>query len=103
MINQALLSQNRQGKWKWEESRSPSINDNLCCYLYDPIDCVPCYLYDPIDCVRHTAATEWGKYTEKTVIFCQLIAEFNTMQERKQNILTSVLPFGSETAGSNNQ
>jgi len=23
------------------------------------------------------------------------------MQERKQNILTSVLPFGSETAGSN--
>jgi len=72
------------------------IRSTACLVIY-------IYLYDPIDCVRHAAATEWGKYTEKTVLFCQLIAEFNTMQERKQNILTSVLPFGSETAGSNNQ
>jgi hypothetical protein len=54
----------------------------------------------PIDC-RFQQNRE--KYTEKTVLFCQLIAEFNIMQERKQNILTSVLPFGSETAGSNYQ
>jgi hypothetical protein len=27
------------------------------------------YLYDPIDCIRPAVAIEWGKYTEKTVLF----------------------------------
>jgi hypothetical protein len=27
------------------------------------------YIYDPIDCIRPAVAIEWGKYTEKIVLF----------------------------------